>query len=197
KPPKLAFSKDAEYFWHVETAVGSLKIRYFADTAPMHVSSGIYLSRLGFYNGLNFHRIIPGFMAQGACPTGSGSGRPGFVMAGEFKGGRRHSKGGLLSMANAGPGTDGSQFFLTFVPTPHLDGKHTIWGEVVEGQATLKALEKLGSRSGRLANAPKIVRAWVEVVVKPKKASDKKPAGGAKKGAGKKVKIRELSEGKG
>lgn len=211
KPPKLTFSADAEYYWHIETAVGAMKVRYFADTAPMHVSSGIYLSRLGFYDNLNFHRIIPGFMAQGGCPAGSGRGNPGYFMAGEFKGGRIHNKAGILSTANTGrPNSEGSQFFLTFGPTRSLDGKYTIWGEVVEGQATLKALAKLGSRAnnGMLANGPKIVRTWIEVVAKPKKPaqdSDQQDAGqkdgdqkgDAKKGAVKKVKIRELSEGKG
>ena len=194
KPPKLTFAKDAAYFWHVETAVGSMKIRYFTDTAPMHVSSGIYLSRLGFYDGLNFHRIIPGFMAQGGCPTGSGRGNPGYFMAGEFTGGRKHDKAGILSTANTGrPNSEGSQFFLTFGPTRSLDGKYTIWGEVVEGQATLKALAKLGSsaNNGMLPNGPKIIRSWIEVVATPKKPGSKKPAGKAKK-----VKIRELSEGK-
>lgn len=181
KPPKLTFSADKDYFWHVETAVGAMKIRYFQDTAPMHVSSGIYLSRLGFYDGLNFHRIIPGFMAQGACPNGTGGGRPGYTMKGEFKGGQLHNKPGLLSMANAGPGTDGSQFFLTFVQTPHLNGKHTVWGEVVEGQATLKALAKLGTRSGRLKSGPKILRTWIEVAAKPK---PKKQGGQDKEGKG-------------
>lgn len=196
QPPTLAFNKNAEYFWHVETAVGAMKVRYFADTAPKHVSSGIYLSRLGFYDGLNFHRIIPGFMAQGGCPTGTGSGNPGYFMAGEFQGKRKHDKAGILSTANTGrPKSEGSQFFLTFGPTRQLDGKYTIWGEVVEGQATLKALAKLGSRAnnGMLKNGPKIIRSWVEVVTKP----GKKPVGNAKKTPAKKVKIRELSEGKG
>ena len=205
KPPKLKFSKDMEYFWHMETAVGSMKIRYFADTAPMHVSSGIYLSRLGFYDGLNFHRIIPGFMAQGGCPTGTGRGNPGYFMAGEFRGGRTHSKAGILSTANTGrPVSEGSQFFLTFGPTRQLDKKYTIWGEVVEGQATLAALAKLGSsaNNGMLKNGPKIIRSWVEA--KPKKVAGTLPAvdpgkPAAGKGPRKKVKkglVRELSEGK-
>ena len=126
---------------------------------------------MGFYDGLNFHRIIPGFMAQGGCPSGSGRGNPGYFMAGEFKGGRRHDKAGVLSTANTGrPVSEGSQFFLTFGPTRSLEGKYTIWGQVVEGQQTLKALAKLGSRSnnGMLKNGPKILRTWVEVVPKPK-----------------------------
>lgn len=196
KPPKLKFDQGNKYFWHVETAVGAMKIRYFEDTAPQHVSSGIYLARLGFYDGLNFHRIIPGFMAQGGCPQGSGRGNPGYFMAGEFKGGRTHNKAGILSTANTGrPVSEGSQFFITFGPTRALDGKYTIWGEVVEGQQTLKALAKLGTRAnnGMLRNGPKIVRSWIEVEPKrqakndgPKKDAPKKDAAkGAPKKAGK------------
>jgi cyclophilin family peptidyl-prolyl cis-trans isomerase len=173
-PPKQEFQADCDYFWHVDTAVGPLKIRLFGDTAPMHVTSAIYLARLGFYDGLNFHRVIPGFMAQGGCPEGSGRGSPGYKYDGEFKGGRKHDKPGILSMANAGPGTDGSQFFLTFVPTPHLDGRHTVWGEVVDGAETLKALEKLGSsaNNGMLANGPKMKSTWVTVVPKKSEKPD-------------------------
>jgi cyclophilin family peptidyl-prolyl cis-trans isomerase len=115
----------------------------------MHVSSTIYLARLGFYDGVIFHRVITGFMAQGGDPLGQGTGGPGYDYDGEFSNSARHDRPGLLSMANAGPGTDGSQFFLTFVPTPHLDDKHTIFGEVVEGMETVQQLEKGGSSSGR------------------------------------------------
>jgi cyclophilin family peptidyl-prolyl cis-trans isomerase len=118
----------------------------------MHVSSTIYLSRLGFYDGITFHRVIPGFMAQGGDPLGNGRGGPGYKYAGEFDKRVKHDRPGLLSMANAGPGTDGSQFFLTFVPTPHLNGKHTIFGEVVEGMETVKEIERRrlpGSSTGQ------------------------------------------------
>jgi cyclophilin family peptidyl-prolyl cis-trans isomerase len=118
------------------------------DVAPMHVSSTIYLARLGFYDGVIFHRVITGFMAQGGDPLGQGTGGPGYNYDGEFSNSARHDRPGLLSMANAGPGTDGSQFFLTFVATPHLDDKHTIFGEVVEGMETVQELEKRGSNSG-------------------------------------------------
>jgi peptidyl-prolyl cis-trans isomerase B (cyclophilin B) len=175
QPPKVEFDANTDYFWHLDTDQGPLKIRYFADTAPVHVTSGIYLARLGFYDGLIFHRIIPGFMAQGADPTGTGGGGPGYKFGGEFVGDRKHDKPGILSMAHAGPGTDGSQFFLTFAPTPHLDGRHTIWGEVVEGKETLQALEKLGSQSGRVATPPKITKSWISVAPKGKSA-DAKPA---------------------
>jgi cyclophilin family peptidyl-prolyl cis-trans isomerase len=119
------------------------------DVAPMHVSSTIYLTRLGFYDGVIFHRVISGFMAQGGDPLGTGTGGPGYDYDGEYAPSARHDRPGLLSMANAGPGTDGSQFFLTFVPTPHLDDKDTIFGEVIEGMDTVQALEKRGSDSGR------------------------------------------------
>lgn len=168
-PPKLRFDAQTDYFWHLDTSAGAIKIRLFADTAPIHVSSCFFLTRLGFYDGLNFHRIVPGFMAQGGDPLGTGAGGPGYQFGGEFQGGRKHDRPGILSMAHAGAGTDGSQFFLTFVPTPHLDNRHTVWGEVVEGMETVKALEKLGSPSapnGAVANPPLIKKATVSAVKK-------------------------------
>ena len=148
KPPKLTFDANKTYYWHLDTNVGAMKIKLDPKVAPMHVSSTLYLTRLGFYDGVAFHRVIPGFMAQGGDPLGRGTGGPGYQYAGEFDPSAKHGKGGLLSMANAGPGTDGSQFFLTFVATPWLDGKHTLFGEVVEGKGTLKELEARGTRSG-------------------------------------------------
>ena len=165
-PPKLRFDAQTDYFWNLDTAVGAIKVKLFADTAPIHVSSCFFLTRLGFYDGLNFHRIIPGFMAQGGDPLGTGSGGPGYKYGGEFQGARKHDRPGMLSMAHAGAGTDGSQFFLTFAPTPHLDGKHTIWGEVVEGMEAVKALEKLGSQQGQVVNPPLIKKATVSAVKK-------------------------------
>ena len=129
----------------------------------MHVSSTIYLTKLGFYDDLAFHRVITGFMAQGGCPLGTGTGSPGYSFGGEFDRSVRHDRPGLLSMANAGPNTDGSQFFLTFVATPHLDGKHTIFGEVVEGMDTVKKLEQAGSDSGTPREALEIEKATIEV----------------------------------
>ena len=149
QPPKVEFDASKRYFWNVATNVGDIKIQLMPDIAPMHVSSTIYLARLGFYDGVIFHRVITGFMAQGGDPLGQGIGGPGYDYDGEFSNSARHDRPGLLSMANAGPGTDGSQFFLTFVPTPHLDDKHTIFGEVVEGMETVQQLEKGGSSSGR------------------------------------------------
>jgi cyclophilin family peptidyl-prolyl cis-trans isomerase len=149
RPPQLEFDAARTYVWMLETSEGPIRIRLMPGHAPMHVSSTIYLSELGFYDGLTFHRVIPGFMAQGGDPLGTGTGSPGYRYDGEISPAVSHSKPGILSTANAGPGTDGSQFFLTFVPTPGLDPKHTIFGEVVEGMETVKALEKHGSASGK------------------------------------------------
>ena len=129
----------------------------------MHVSNFIYLARLGFYDDMPFHRVITGFMAQGGCPLGTGTGNPGYSFDGEFGGSAKHDKAGRLSMANAGPGSDGSQFFLTFVPTPHLDGKHTIFGQVVEGMDTLKKLEAGGSQTGRTTEPLTMEKVTIEV----------------------------------
>jgi peptidyl-prolyl cis-trans isomerase B (cyclophilin B) len=149
KPPQATFSPDKSYYWVLDTNVGPIKIKLNPTVAPMHTTSTIYLTQLGFYDGVPFHRVISGFMAQGGDPLGRGTGGPGYKYDGEFDPSLRHNKPGLLSMANAGPGTDGSQFFITFVPTPHLDGKHTLFGEVVEGMESVQALEKAGSQSGR------------------------------------------------
>ncbi|MGQ0612893.1 MAG: peptidylprolyl isomerase [Planctomycetaceae bacterium] len=163
QPPRVTFTADKSYFWNLTTNQGSIKVKLLAATAPMHVSSTIYLTLLGFYDGLNFHRVIPGFMAQGGCPLGTGTGGPGYEYAGEFDPKVKHSKPGLLSMANRGLRTDGSQFFLTFVPTPHLDGKHTIFGEVVTGMETLKKLEAQGTQSGATRTRLVIEKATVTV----------------------------------
>ena len=148
RPTAIAFDPAQTWKAHMKTSKGTVVIRLLPAVAPMHVTSFAYLARLGFFDGLSFHRVIPEFMAQGGCPLGTGTGGPGYKFDGEFSKDVRHDRGGLLSMANAGPGTDGSQFFLTFVPTPWLNGKHTIFGEVVEGLDVLKALEAGGSQSG-------------------------------------------------
>jgi len=159
KPTALQFAPGAEHFVTFETNKGAVKIRFMPDAAPMHVTSFMYLTQLGFFDGLTFHRVITDFMAQGGCPLGTGTGGPGYRFDGEFSPNVKHDRPGLLSMANAGPGTDGSQFFLTFVPCPWLDGKHTIFGEVVEGMDTLRALEAAGSGSGRTREPLLIERA--------------------------------------
>ena len=163
KPQALSFPAGQAWRARMKTNKGELLVRLLTATAPMHVTSFAYLARLGFFDGLAFHRVITGFMAQGGCPLGTGTGGPGYQFDGEFAPGVKHDKPGLLSMANAGPGTDGSQFFLTFVPTPWLDGKHTIFGEVVEGMETLQALEAAGSQSGKTSEPLKLEKAVLEV----------------------------------
>ncbi len=184
KPPNLPFDKNSDYFWHLETEHGVMKIRYFADASPAHVSSGIYLSRLGFYDGLGFHRVIPGFMAQGGDPLGNGQGGPGYRIDAEFKNGLKHTKAGILSMARTpDPNSAGSQFFITFKDTGMLDDSpdrpgYTVWGEVVEGLDVVKVLESKGNpdraANGAMAKPIKIVRATVSVAPKAAKAEPAK-----------------------
>ena len=115
----------------IKTNKGDINLKLFPDKAPLTVLNFVNLSERGFYDNLTFHRVIPNFMIQGGCPLGTGTGGPGYRFKDEFSPDLRHSKSGILSMANAGPGTNGSQFFITHVPTPHLDNRHTVFGEVV------------------------------------------------------------------
>jgi cyclophilin family peptidyl-prolyl cis-trans isomerase len=163
RPSAVSFDPKKHYYWLLDTSLGPIKLELLPAVAPMHVTSTIYLTRLGFYDGVPFHRVIPDFMAQGGDPLGRGTGGPGYQYAGEFDAKVRHDKPGVLSMANAGPGTDGSQFFITFVPTPHLDGRHTIFGQVVEGMDTVREIEKRGSPSGRPTQDLTIRKATIEV----------------------------------
>jgi len=114
----------------ISTSKGDIKLTLFADKAPVTVASFVNLARKGYYDGLNFHRVIADFMIQGGCPRGTGTGGPGYQFEDEFDASLRHNAPGKLSMANAGPGTNGSQFFITHVPTPHLDNRHSIFGAV-------------------------------------------------------------------
>jgi peptidyl-prolyl cis-trans isomerase B (cyclophilin B) len=116
----------------MHTSKGDIKIRLFADQAPITVANFVNLSKRGFYDGLSFHRVIPNFMIQGGCPHGSGTGGPGYRFEDECTADLRHDTPGVLSMANSGPGTNGSQFFITHVETPWLDGRHTVFGAVLD-----------------------------------------------------------------
>ena len=129
-----------------DTDRGPIKIELFADKAPLTVANFVNLARRGFYDGLNFHRVIPDFMIQGGCPEGSGRGGPGYRFEDEAGNGLGHERG-VLSMANAGPNTNGSQFFITHVATPWLNGKHTVFGKVVEGLEAVDAV-KQGDKIG-------------------------------------------------
>lgn len=124
-----------------ETSKGTIKIELFDDKTPKTVANFEKLCDKNFYDGLTFHRVIPDFMIQGGCPDGNGTGGPGYKFEDEFHDDLRHDGPGVLSMANAGPNTNGSQFFITHVPCPHLDGKHIVFGKVIEGQDVVDAIE--------------------------------------------------------
>ncbi len=115
----------------IKTNKGDIQLKLFAEQTPITVANFVNLAQRGFYDGLNFHRVIKNFMIQGGCPLGTGTGGPGYRFEDEFTTELRHNAAGKLSMANAGPGTNGSQFFITHVPCPHLDGAHTVFGEVL------------------------------------------------------------------
>lgn len=126
----------------MSTTKGDIKLKLFPDKAPLTVLNFVNLAKRGYYDGLAFHRVIPNFMVQGGCPLGTGTGGPGYRFKDEFSPDLRHRKPGMLSMANAGPNTNGSQFFITHVPTPWLDNKHTIFGQVA-GEADQKVVNKI------------------------------------------------------
>lgn len=118
----------------IETTLGTVEVELFLDKAPLTAGNFIKLAEKGFYDGIIFHRVIPNFMVQTGDPKGNGTGGPGYSIKDEFGAGLKHNKKGILSMANSGPNSGGSQFFITTVPTPWLDGKHAIFGQVVKGQ---------------------------------------------------------------
>ena len=126
----------------LKTNRGTIHIRLFADEAPRTVANFEKLAGEGFYDGLKFHRVIANFMIQGGCPEGTGRGGPGYTFADEFHPELKHGGPGVLSMANAGPNTNGSQFFITHVATPWLDGKHSVFGQVIEGQDVVNKIKQ-------------------------------------------------------
>jgi peptidyl-prolyl cis-trans isomerase A (cyclophilin A) len=126
----------------IETGLGNIKIELFEQRAPITTKNFIDLAEKGFYDGLTFHRVIRGFMIQGGDPKGDGTGGPGYQIKDEFHPELKHDSEGMLSMANAGPNTGGSQFFITEGPQPHLDGVHAVFGKVVEGMNVVKSIEK-------------------------------------------------------
>ena len=126
----------------IETTKGRINVKLYPDQTPVTVASFVNLAKKKFYNGLNFHRVIANFMIQGGCPLGTGTGGPGYRFEDEFDATLKHDDSGKLSMANAGPGTNGSQFFITHGPTPHLDGAHTVFG-AVESSADQDVVNKI------------------------------------------------------
>jgi cyclophilin family peptidyl-prolyl cis-trans isomerase len=140
--PETVIDPGKSYHAVIRTDAGDIRARLFAGEAPQTVNNFVYLANQGFYDNTTFHRVIDNFMAQAGDPTGSGRGGPGYRFPDEFQSDLRFDRPGLLAMANAGPGTNGSQFFITFVPTPHLDNRHTIFGEVVEGAEVLSQITR-------------------------------------------------------
>jgi peptidyl-prolyl cis-trans isomerase B (cyclophilin B) len=149
-PPKMTIDTSKKYTATIETAKGKLKLELFAKDVPVTVNNFVFLAREKFYDGSTFHRVIPDFMAQGGDPTGTGSGGPGYKFADEFT---THTHvTGALSMANAGANTNGSQFFITYSPQHHLDNRHSVFGQLIEGMDVLKSLK----------NGDKIIRITIE-----------------------------------
>jgi len=167
-----AIIKDGNPVVRIATSKGDMLVELYEDECPNTVANMIQLAESGFYEGMTFHRVIDGFMAQGGCPNSKrdagpfaqpGTGGPGYRFADEFNKKLRHTGRGILSMANSGPNTNGSQFFITFVETPWLDGHHAVFGKVIEGMDVLDKLEAIGSRSGRTSEK---VNFNIEVVSK-------------------------------
>jgi peptidyl-prolyl cis-trans isomerase B (cyclophilin B) len=161
----------------MDTSKGTIRLRLFAEQVPRTVANFVNLARRGFYDKLRFHRVIPDFMVQGGCPKGTGTGGPGYNFADEFDPSLRHDRPGILSMANAGPNTNGSQFFITHVPCPWLDGKHAVFG-AVESEADQKVVNAIingdlirtvtieGDAEPLLSKAADQIARWNEVLDK-------------------------------
>jgi cyclophilin family peptidyl-prolyl cis-trans isomerase len=141
-PPSGALDTTKSYTARFKTERGDIVVELYADRAPLTVENFVNLARAGFYDGTTFHRVIKGFMAQGGDPTGTGTGGPGYQFADEFHPSLRHDRPGVLSMANAGAGTNGSQFFITHSATPHLDDRHSVFGRVTEGMEVVSSLRE-------------------------------------------------------
>jgi peptidyl-prolyl cis-trans isomerase B (cyclophilin B) len=141
-PPKMQLDPEKVYVVTMETERGDIVLELYPQHAPKTVNNFVFLAGEGFYDGLTFHRAIANFMIQGGDPTGRGTGGPGYRFADEVANNPLKHETGVISMANAGPNTNGSQFFITHAPQPHLDGRHTVFGKVVEGQEVVNAIRQ-------------------------------------------------------
>ena len=157
----MAIDPSKKYSAVFSTDKGDIKIELFADKVPNTVNNFVFLAKEGFYTGTIFHRVINDFMVQGGDPTGTGSGGPGYRFADEFHADLKHDKRGVLSMANAGPNTNGSQFFITHVATPWLDNKHSVFGQLVEGEDVFSAIPE---RDPGNRNAPAVTLKSVTII---------------------------------
>ncbi len=158
RPPEMSIDASHDFQASILTEKGEIVVDLFENESPITVNSFVFLARQGFYDGTMFHRVLDGFMAQAGDPTGTGSGGPGYTFEDEVRNGLSFDRAGLLAMANSGPSTNGSQFFITFVPTPHLDGRHTIFGEVVEGQDVLDSLTRRDPQASPASSGDSIIR---------------------------------------
>lgn len=149
RPPEMALKPGHDYHANLLTEKGTVRIKLFAEEAPETVNNFVFLAREGYFDGTTFHRVIEGFMAQGGDPTGTGAGGPGYSIRDEFHPDLRHDRPGMLSMANRGPNTGGSQFFITHVATPWLDDRHAVFGEVVEGMEVVSSIRERDPQSDR------------------------------------------------
>jgi cyclophilin family peptidyl-prolyl cis-trans isomerase len=160
-PPAMVIDPKKKYTAKINTSKGQITIELFADKVPNTVNNFVFLAREGFYDNTTFHRVIKDFMVQGGDPTGTGTGGPGYRFKDEFHPSLRHSGPGILSMANAGPGTNGSQFFITHVATNWLDGKHAVFGKVIDGMDVVNAIPE---RDPSRARTPGETLVSVEIV---------------------------------
>jgi cyclophilin family peptidyl-prolyl cis-trans isomerase len=148
QPPKMQIDPAKDYTAVMRTSCGTIELQLYADQTPITVNSFVFLAEQGFFDGLTFHRIIPDFVLQGGDPEGTGSGGPGYQFEDEIVQSLKFDRPGLLAMANSGPGTNGSQFFITTGEPKHLNGMHTIFGEVTEGMKVVKEIESFGTSAG-------------------------------------------------
>jgi peptidyl-prolyl cis-trans isomerase B (cyclophilin B) len=142
KPPEMQIDPSKTYRVTLESTKGTIELELYPEHAPKTVNNFVFLAQKGFYNGVSFHRVIGDFMIQGGDPTGTGRGGPGYTFEDELKGNPLTHGTGVISMANAGPNTNGSQFFITHSPQPHLNGHHTVFGKVVKGQEVVDAIRQ-------------------------------------------------------
>ncbi len=159
-PPPMTVDAKKRYTATFKTEKGDFIVELYATQAPRTVNNFVFLARQGFYEGVTFHRVIKNFMVQGGDPTGTGTGGPGYTFADEFDRSLRHDGPGILSMANAGPNTNGSQFFITHVATPWLDDKHTVFGKVIQGMDVVLAIPE---RDPMRAKAPGVRILSIEI----------------------------------
>ncbi len=167
-PPVMALDSSSDYVADFRTSYGNFRVELLAAQAPVTVNNFVFLAQQGFYDGLTFHRVIENFMIQGGDPSGNGAGGPGYVFQDEIVPGLVFDAPGKLAMANAGPGTNGSQFFITTVPTPHLNGNHTIFGAMTEGQSVVDAISRVANNPRGNAPLQRVVIERIDIIQSPR-----------------------------